>query len=389
VSQAFADLDHDPCAVALFGELHIAARERSTLLDNPLVDRSRHFQVEALRNLANFHPYRVRRVRDWPGARGSMYRIVRSLAHHLLGRFRVPPFLDLVWFGGESPYELRKRGWVVAHARGARFRGLDLPMLMTRRMEHLFLTSPDHLPFEAAMRRAELLTLGAGPGLVDAVLTTRLGRDLSHGTFWRTAVTFLVRHRRGLDLEQVGPIIGYLHGVRFLRTQVETATGLTWLEPPRPDFSLKGRTMKSLMRLVDAWHRALGEAMAGGRSWPASPQRPYSLQEPPRSEDDPPVFWEIVELTSSEQLRAEGRALRHCVATYSRKCAAGQARIWSLRRRVHQRAVRSMVTIEVDPRRRCIVQARGTRNRVAQGKHLRLIQRWAKREGLRVASLLG
>jgi hypothetical protein len=46
-------------------------------------------------------------------------------------------------------------------------------------MEHIFLSSPDHLGVEYAMRRAELLGLGAHPGLVDAVLETRLSADLS------------------------------------------------------------------------------------------------------------------------------------------------------------------------------------------------------------------
>ena len=71
-----------------------------------------------------------------------------------------------------------------------------------------------------------------------------------------------------------------------------------------------------------------------------------------------PAFWELTELTSSAQLRAEGTALQHCVASYGHLCWRGTSRIWSLRRRRGMGA-RSIVTIEVDTLRRTIVQAPG------------------------------
>lgn len=59
-------------------------------------------------------------------------------------------------------------------------------MRMTRTMERIFLASADHLPMIAAMRRAELLALGATGDIIDAVLATRLASDLEHSEFWRT-----------------------------------------------------------------------------------------------------------------------------------------------------------------------------------------------------------
>jgi hypothetical protein len=105
-----------------------------------------------------------------------------------------------------------------------------------------------------------------------------------------------------------------------------------------------------------------------------------------RDEDssEPPITWELTELTNSAQLRAEGVALQHCVASYSHACWRGASRIWSLRRR-RDVNVRSIVTLEVNPSRRTIVQARGFRNRHASGKALQLVQAWAARENLRLA----
>jgi hypothetical protein len=44
-----------------------------------------------------------------------------------------------------------------------------------------------------------------------------------------------------------------------------------------------------------------------------------------------------------------------------------------------------MLTIEVDLRRRAVVQARGWGNRAPSGKSLPLLQEWAARERLRLA----
>ena len=94
--------------------------------------------------------------------------------------------------------------------------------------------------------------------------------------------------------------------------------------------------------------------------------------------------WELVELSSSAQLRAEGRALRHCVATYARRCQWGFCEIRSLRRIGASSSVRSVATIEVDPRARAIVQARGMRNGRISARARDLVGQWARRENLAV-----
>jgi hypothetical protein len=94
--------------------------------------------------------------------------------------------------------------------------------------------------------------------------------------------------------------------------------------------------------------------------------------------------WQLIELTSGEQLRQEGSALRHCVVSYADRCWRGTSRIWSLR---VQRGeyVQHVLTIEIDTRQRAVVQARGWRNRAASGKPLQLLEEWTMRERLRLA----
>lgn len=383
ISQAYLRLAEEMLASETFRELLHCVRNRAPrLLDAPVVN-GHHPGVEALVNLSRFASVHVRTATDWPGASASWRRAVGSLAQHLVCTYAVPPFLTASWYAIDDAYAERKREWFVAHTRGASFRSLDLPIVMTRRMEHIFLRSHDHLAIEHAMRRAELLALGASDELVRAVLATRLATDLRNGEFWRTVWTFLIANACPIDSAQIGPMIDFIQAIRHERVAVETQDGIIMRNPPLPLFSMKGRTVQSMLRLMQDWHRSLGVAN-GGLTWAPSPLRPMLMEEPSQDPSAPPVVWQLMELTNGAQLRTEGSALHHCVASYADRCWRGASRIWSLRARRGDR-VRHVLTIEVDMKRRAVVQARGWGNRAPSGKSLRLLQDWSVREGLRLA----
>jgi hypothetical protein len=95
--------------------------------------------------------------------------------------------------------------------------------------------------------------------------------------------------------------------------------------------------------------------------------------------------WSIVELLDSGELQREGRAMRHCVADYARACVGGRSSIWSLRHRWEdQDAAHPVLTIEVHPWSRSVVQVRGKANARPSGWPLELVRRWVAREGLRI-----
>src|SRR5262245_58148451 len=142
VSQAYRRLASDSTARVSFAELLQCARQRSpSILAAPAT--ASHLGVRALFHLARFTPARVRPAAEWPGSPDGWQGAVASLAQHLLGRHRVPRFLASAWYAEESPYAEAARRWFVAHGAGASFRSLDLPLPMTRRMEHIFLASRD------------------------------------------------------------------------------------------------------------------------------------------------------------------------------------------------------------------------------------------------------
>jgi hypothetical protein len=352
------------------------------LFEAPVVN-GRHPGVEALVNLSRFGKAHIRPAIDWTGTMSSWRPAVSSLAHHLVCKYEVPMFLTSSWYAIQDAAEDEKRRWFVAHSRGASFRSLDLPIAMTRKMERIFLASHDHLAIEYAIRRAELIALGIPSEFIQAVLSTRLATDLSNGMFWRTVWYFLIANAGNVDAGQIGPMIDFIQAIRHDRGAMETPNGPVELDPPLPTFSMKGRTIQSMLRLMHEWHRSLGTGGAG-LAWTPSTLNPMLIEEPSQDVSVPPRRWLIIELTNSAQLRAEGSALHHCVASYAERCRVGASRIWSVRSQRGEK-LHHALTVEVDPKRRVIIQARGLANSAASGRPLRLLQEWAIRERLRMA----
>ena len=88
----------------------------------------------------------------------------------------------------------------------------------------------------------------------------------------------------------------------------------------------------------------------------------------------------VRQLKTAEDLVAESRAMHHCVSTYAVKCIAGNASIWTLRRKALGKAER-LLTIELDPQHRA-VQVRGFGNRLATLEEQKILKRWAKAKGV-------
>jgi len=88
----------------------------------------------------------------------------------------------------------------------------------------------------------------------------------------------------------------------------------------------------------------------------------------------------VIQLRTAADLVVDTRAMHHCVASYAARCIAGQATIWSLRRRAEGNTER-LLTIELDRHHRAI-QVRGFANRMPRAEERRLLERWAKARGI-------
>ena len=90
---------------------------------------------------------------------------------------------------------------------------------------------------------------------------------------------FLIANAGRSTRQQIGPMIDFIQAIRHERVAVETPDRLVMRDPPQPSFSMKGRTVPSMLRLMQDWHRSLGVAN-GGLTWAPSPLRPMLMEEP-------------------------------------------------------------------------------------------------------------
>jgi len=177
-------------------------------------------------------------------------------------------------------------------------------------------------------------------------------------------------------IEHTNPVVDFVQENKYGGEDVLTEHGAERRVPPWPGFSMEGRTPKSMLRLASAWHVELAGKRKGRKlAWRKSPIQEYRYLEK-RPEEQADRLWSIQQLLDSDARYAEGQAMRHCVYTYANQCWWGETTIWSLRLRVSDTEKR-MATIEVDPRKRAIVQARGKCNRRPGGRCLEIMRQWA------------
>jgi hypothetical protein len=325
----------------------------------------------------------VREVEAWKPAGGSSVSWFSSLTRHLLAAYPVPTFMSQVWLKGHDAEARRQQGWFTHVGLGRNIRKADLPLAYTKMMAHHFLQAPDHFTVEEALRWGQVRGLGGSRELALAVAATRLGGSFESEDFWITVVHFLVNEKE-LDPAQVALVVDYVHNQRFVPNEEfvddEDATNL---QPPRPNLSMKGRTLRSLLRQVAEWHdRSKRTRTFHSPRWKPSGIGGFRYVERPDSAGL--RCWTIRELTCAEELRREGDAMRHCVASYAGACARGETSIWSMTFKNDERQFRVM-TIEVNPADRTIRQARRRGNASPSAKVVAVMKPWAAQEGLKLA----
>ena len=185
-----------------------------------------------------------------------------------------------------------------------------------------------------------------------------------------------------MDRRHVGPVIDYLNSQKFEARQVFAAgRGLVAEAPPQPNLSMRGRTAGTLLEQVECWHRELGRSTStDGLRFQSSGIKPLELVSGREREN----VWRVRELLSGAELTAEGKAMRHCVASYARSCAAGRCSIWTMEL-ITRMGLEKRQTIEV-LKEGLIVQCRGKQNRLPTPAEFEVLKEWARFAGLAVGS---
>lgn len=360
-----------------------AQRRGNLLLAEGLFGGDTYPFLDGLVALARSRGAWIRAPRTWRARSHNARRQFASLIRHLVARYPVPAFLDAAWVRADAAGQ-RYRDWFVRLATGRSLRDVECPIELTKRIVHHFLRAPDDYAVEHALRWGQVRALGGDARLCDALLATRLGTSFEHEAFWISVIRFFVASPQ-LHLAQVGPIVDYLQYQRFECEEVFVARGVRERRRPvRPNLSMNGRTVASLLRQVERWHRELGRAGGSGRRWERSGIGELTLETgvPGRSLR----IWRIRELLSAAELLQEGRDMRNCVASYASSCGRGSCSIWTMELHSFE-GVHKRLTIEVSARG-VIVGARRRCNRLLSAQDRLILQQWAEREGLQLSQWL-
>lgn len=344
--------------------------------------------VPAVIRLGAYAGLWVRQPEDWwPDPAHDARRQWSHLLRHLLARYPVPEFLDSAWLVNGRMMKHFERDCWAAIARGRSLREVDdFPESISGRVVHMALTAGEGTSFATAVWHTQLRLLGAAPGLHHAVMNSRVPEELeSHRLWLRLAAKFAAadedmavhfavvadavgaaeahQGRQQVDQLMRLPLAELIrHSVKFVAALLQ-ANGHLLTEEQASQAAAKSRLTRQAMT---RW-----QPMLGGESFESGNGRSGGR-----------VTWRVDELCSVEALQAEGKAMRHCVAGYVRRCKQGSSAIFSLR---HLKTgaedglvqAQSLATIEVHPNTRRIVQIRAYANRPVNNTLMRIVREWA------------
>lgn len=343
--------------------------------------------VPAIVRLAAYAPSWVRQPEDWrPDPEQDARAQWASFLRHMLALYPVPEFLDSAWHVFGQPEHFDRDCWV-AVAQGRSLKDVPgFPKSITSRVLHASLNGGEAASLASAVWRAELDVVRAEPALRRAVMTHRVFQTLA----WHALGARLVEKFAAASVEvsvaaYFALVADALHtiDVHHGRAQAEQLLRL-------PLSALMRHAVKFVTGLMQEEGHDLTEeqvhaaAMSAellrlaARRW-----RPMFGGIPFESRSgwvDGRPLWRVDELCTTDALKAEGRAMRHCVSGYTGRCRSGRSAIFSVRFLKREKAIveaLSMATIEVAQATRSIVQIKAPRN-THPGHHvMRIINEWA------------
>jgi PcfJ-like protein len=325
----------------------------------------------------------VRSLQNWQPRFNCPERMFNDLIRYLFVQYRMPHF----FYSAFKTYTPQQVSWFIDLAQGTSVRTLNLPIPLSARGMHFFLQAPPQYSVSQAVRFGQILGLGGDAVLANNIMQTRLGSDFSNPKFWTSVIQFLIKNK-GLSFEEVREIIGFCYFVKFqVNVFRDGENPQEWVTkmPPMPDFSLKGRNVASLFRLMLTFEHEIKrcENLSECIQTVALPTMPFGdFETTIVTENKVKRQYFIRQITNDVALMMEGRVMSHCVYTYLKLCREGRSSIWTLAYTEGSSVLNKTLTIEI--RGNQIVQIRGKVNRLATDLEMDIIKKWAAMAGLRV-----
>ena len=361
-------------------------------------------EAKTLRFIFHYAPQWVRDPKGWmpQEPEDDVFdgeELVLDLIHYLFAKFPVPKFMNQAWD------ELNERyiRWFVHMGSGLNIRNAPgLPIELTKKMAHYFTIAPEEYTIQKALRYAQIMGMGGTEQLVEDLDVTSVARMLEHKDFWSTVLQFFAKNKgvkieemedEFMDSEKMNQIVEFIYHQKFLPRRTRNREG-KWemLPPPKPQLSIKGRTLDSLKKSVEKWQdeldreRELLNKLGEDEfiQWRAVSIRDFThvTQRGGRLET-----YSITQLVSNVELQEEGKAMNHCVATYVEDCIDGDSSIFmmTLKSRQYPKPKR-LVTIEVGLTDHMVLQIKAKNNEPPSKEILDVIGIWMDAEQLTLDS---
>ncbi len=306
-----------------------------------------------------FSPFWIRDPLDWDSTQGPF-----DLLRFLFIRHEAPGFLFPAWLSGSdlSQPHLKWLIWFILIGQGGSLKRATqhFPWVVSKRTQHHLNEVPNYYnPADAALL-AEVKRLGGTDTTYSRLASLRYFRfdptedTYPHRKFWTDTFHWLCRNELELTDDDSYDILQWA-----IHEHTETIQNQT------TEFSWKKRSFAACRERADEYFTSLNQFW-DNRSWQAREwDQTYEFEDG--------SHWEFSELTTSRSLAQEGKRMRHCVATYSIRCQNGYAAIFSLKKNE-----KPVLTIELNPTSKEVVQARGRYNRPATTEEQAIISTWLK-----------
>jgi len=351
-----------------------AVNARTTLLrpaGGPRGWRDAELFLHGLTSLAQNQYYWKNPLWEWSlpdnvtGARPQFNHLVK----HLFNCPHMPFFMHSVWLLQRAERPQIPQGWYRQLAAGRSIRGCSTPLKLSRKAGAYFALAADHLSARQALRWAQARGAGASERLAKVIAKSRFGSHFDHEEYCRALTRVLVRFEAKViaagDLyKYVGPLIEHLH-------------------TRRDDFP---PVMLAALETADLEYLLLSKGKLPERMrlrWKASGIGGFHLHET-SGNGWAERTWRIRELLTAGELFDEGRAQGNCVRLYVGSCCRGASSIWSMTCEGSS-TKRRVMTIEVDPHRRRIVEALAQYNAGLGAGPRNILMQWARDAELTVA----
>jgi hypothetical protein len=166
---------------------------------------------------------------------------------------------------------------------------------------------------------------------------------------------------------QIMPIFDYVKHIKNLYNQRGSS------------FEIKNNTLENLYNGMLDWHKELGKTKHDYQ-WEGLKFNDYiRTHEKELTAETKEVL--IKELTSSNELRKEGKEMKHCVASYATNCKRGICFIFTLKvKEYNSLLIKSKATIEVRNGR--VVQVKSKHNQDVTKSNMNYIEEWKKENSI-------